>query len=138
MNVYLDTNVVLDLLLARKPFDTDAEQIFRLIIEKQIIAHLSALSYGQIGYFLEKGLSKPNARNRLRDLQEITETIAVDDKIITNAIASDLTDFEDAIQFACAMKVKSLHALITRNQKHFKNKELLVLSPKEFLNDFNN
>ena len=138
MNVYLDTNVVLDLLLARKPFDAEAEQIFRLIIEKQIIAHLSALSYGQIGYFLEKGMTKPNARNRLRDLQEITETIAVDDKIITNAIASDLTDFEDAIQFACAMKVKSLHALITRNQKHFKNKELLVLSPKEFLNDFNN
>lgn len=138
MNVYLDTNVVLDLLLARKPFEADAEQIFRLIIEKQIIAHLSALSYGQIGYFLEKGLSKPNARNRLRDLQEITETIAVDEKIISNAIASDLIDFEDAIQFACAMKVKNLHSLITRNQKHFKNKELLVLSPKEFLNDFNN
>jgi predicted nucleic acid-binding protein len=138
MNVYLDTNIVLDLLLARKPFDADAEQIFRLIIEKQVIAHISALSYAQIGYFLEKGLNKPNSRSRLRDLQQMTETIAVDDKIISAAIASDLSDFEDAIQFACALKVKTLYALITRNYKHFKNKEILILSPKEFLNDYNN
>ncbi len=138
MNVYLDTNVVLDLLLARKPFDADAEQIFKLIAEKQIIAHLSALSYEQIGYFLEKGLTKSNARGRLRDLQEMTETIAVDDKIISTAIASELNDFEDSIQLACATKVKNLHALITRNQKHFKNKDILILTPKEFLNDYNN
>ena len=138
MNVYLDTNIVLDLLMERKPFDADAEQIFRLIIEKQVTAYISALSYGQIGYFLEKGLNKPNSRNRLRDLQQMTETISVDDKIISAAIASDLNDFEDAIQFTCALKVKSLYALITRNYKHFKNKEILILSPKEFLNDYNN
>jgi len=138
MNVYLDTNIVLDLLLARKPFDADAEQIFRLIIEKQVTAHISALSYAQIGYFLEKGLNKPSSRSRLRDLQQMTETIAVDDKIISAAIASDLSDFEDAIQFTCALQVKNLYALITRNYKHFKNKEILILSPKEFLNDYNN
>lgn len=138
MNVYLDTNIVLDLLLARKPFDADAEQIFRLIIEKQVTAHISALSYAQIGYFLEKGLNKPNSRSRLRDLQQMTETITVDDKIISAAIASDLSDFEDAIQFTCALQVKNLYALITRNYKHFKNKEILILSPKEFLNDYNN
>lgn len=138
MNVYLDTNIVLDLLLARKPFDADAEQIFRLIIEKQVTAHISALSYAQIGYFLEKGLNKPNSRSRLRDLQQMTETITIDDKIISAAIASDLSDFEDAIQFTCALQVKNLYALITRNYKHFKNKEILILSPKEFLNDYNN
>jgi predicted nucleic acid-binding protein len=138
MNVYLDTNVVLDLLLARKPFDSDAESIFRLIAEKQVIAHLSAFSYGQIGYFLEKNLARVHARNRLRDIQQLTETVTVDDKIISAAIASDFTDFEDAIQFACALKVKNLYALITRNQRDFKNKEIQILSPKEFLNDFNN
>ncbi len=138
MNVYLDTNVVLDLLLARKPFDADAEQIFKLIADKKLIAHISALSYGQIGYFLEKNLSRSNARSRLRDIQQLTETIAVDDKIIASAIASDLNDFEDAIQFGCAMRVKNLYALITRNYRDFKNKEILILSPKEFLNDFNN
>ncbi|MDB5209537.1 MAG: hypothetical protein JWQ30_364 [Sediminibacterium sp.] len=138
MNVYLDTNVVLDLLLARKPFDTEAEQIFRLIAEKKLIAYISALSYGQIGYFLEKNLTRSNARNRLRDIQQLTETIAVDDKIISAAIASDFTDFEDSIQFGCAMRVKNLYALITRNYRDFKNKEILILSPKEFLNDFTN
>ena len=138
MNVFLDTNIVLDLLLARKPFDAEAEQIFKLIAEKQIIAHLSALSYGQIGYFLEKGLTKSNARGRLRDLQEMTELIAVDSRIIATAIASEMSDFEDAIQLACAAKVKNIHALITRNQKQFKNKDILILSPKEFLNDYNN
>ena len=138
MNVYLDTNVVLDLLLARKPFDADAEQIFRLIAEKQVVAYISALSYGQIGYFLEKHLSKSNARNRLRDVQQLTETVTVDNKIISAAIASDFNDFEDAIQFSCAAQVKNIYALISRNHKDFKNKEILILSPKEFLNDFNN
>lgn len=138
MNVYLDTTVVLDLLMARKPFDADAEQIFRLITEKQIIAHISAISYGQIGYFLEKNLTKPNCRNRLRDIQQLMETIAVNEKIISAAIAADLADFEDAIQLACAMEVKNLYALITGNYRDFKNKEILVLTPKEFLNDYNN
>ena len=138
MNVYLDTNVVLDLLLARNPFDADAEQIFRMLSEKQVTAHISALSYGQIGYFLEKNLNRANARNRLRDIQQLTETVAVDDKIISAAIASDFSDFEDAIQFCCALRVKNLYALITRNHRDFKNKEILILSPKEFLNDFNN
>ncbi|MEN9686693.1 MAG: hypothetical protein RLZZ28_2479 [Bacteroidota bacterium] len=138
MNVYLDTNVVLDLLLARKPFDQDAEQIFRLIMDKKIVAHLSAISYGQIGYFLEKGLSKTHARNRLRDLQQITETVAIDDKTVSMAIAADLSDFEDALQFACACKVKNLHALITKNSKNFRNKDIVILTAKEFLNDFNN
>ena len=138
MNVYLDTNIVLDLLLGRKSFDADAEQIFRLIVEKQVTAYISAFSFAQIAYFLEKGLNKPSSRSRLRDLQQMTETIAVDDKLISAAIASDLSDFEDAIEFTCALKVKNLYALITRNYKHFKNKEILILSSKEFLNDYNN
>ena len=138
MNVFLDTNVVLDLLLAKKPFDSESEQIFRLILESHIVAHLSALSYGQIGYFLEKGLSKPHARNRLRDLQEITEMIEVDDKIISASIASELNDFENAVQLICDLKVKNLYSLITRKYKQFKTKEILILSPRKFLNDFNN
>ena len=138
MNVFLDANVVLDLLLAKKPFDSESEQIFRLILESHIVAHMSALSFGQVGYLLEMGLSKPHARNRLRDLQELTEMITVDDKIISASIASELTDFEDAVQLICALKVKNLHSLITRNCKQFKNKEILILSPREFLNDFNN
>ncbi len=138
MNVYLDTNVILDFLLARKPFDVDAEQIFRLVAEKKIVAHVSAISYGQIAYFLEKGSTKHQARSRLLDLQQLTEIVTVDDKIISAAIASELADFEDAIQFCCAQKVKNLLALVTRNHKDFKNKEILILSPKEFLNDYNN
>ncbi|MBX9734339.1 MAG: PIN domain-containing protein [Chitinophagaceae bacterium] len=137
MQIFLDTNIILDFLTARSPFDKNALEIFQLSAEKKLTIHISALSYGQIGYFLEKQLGKTNARLRLNDLFNLTKVIEVNEQIIRNAIQSDIPDFEDAIQHECALHIKNLTSLITRDLKHFKKSAVLVQTPKEFLDTYN-
>lgn len=137
MRIFLDTNIILDFLTARHPFDKDALEIFRLSTADKITIHISALSYGQIGYFLEKQLGKPNARLRLNDLFNLTQVVDVSHQIIQQAIQSDLPDFEDAIQHECAIQINKLHSFISRDLKHYKKASVLVQTPKEFLDTYN-
>ena len=56
-----------------------------------------------------------------------------DDKIIELALASDLNDFEDAIQYNTALD-NNIEIIITRNKRNFKKSILPVLTAKEYLN----
>ncbi len=138
MKVFLDINIILDFLLKRAPFDEDAIEIFKLLYKKDINGFVSAISYTQIGYFLQKFTGKPAAKGILRDLNRLLTTVTVDNRTIEEALDSDITDFEDAIQIASALSVTGLHSVITRDKKDFKSSQILIQSPKEFLNAFKN
>lgn len=138
MKVFLDINIILDFLLKRAPFDEDAIEIFKLLYKKDINGFVSAIGYTQIGYFLQKFTGKPTTKGILRDLNRLLTTVTVDNRIIEEAIDSDITDFEDAIQIASALSITGLHSIITRDKKDFKSPQILIQSPKEFLNAFKN
>lgn len=138
MKVFLDINIILDFLLKRAPFDEEAIEIFKLLYKKDINGFVSAISYTQIGYFLQKFTGKSAAKGILRDLNRLLTTVTVDNRIIEEALDSDITDFEDAIQIASALSVTGLHSVITREKKDFKSSPILIQSPKEFLNAFKN
>lgn len=138
MKVFLDINIVLDFLLKRSPFDDEAIEIFKLLYKKELDGYLSAVSYTQIGYFLQKFVGKPAAKDILRDLNRLLTTVSVDNRIIEETLDSEIKDFEDAIQFASSLSIPGLHCIITRDKKDFnKSKQVLIQSPKEFLNAFN-
>lgn len=138
MNVYLDTAVVLDLLSGIQPYGSDAEQVFRLIADRKVTGFVSAAAYQQLGAVLEGAMPPAAARARLRDLQQLLEAVPMDDKLITAALYSETAGFAESLQLACALRVRNAHALITRNTKAFRNKDIRILTPKEFINDFNN
>lgn len=138
MKVFLDINVVLDFLLKRSPFDEEAIDIFKLLYKKDIDGYLSAISYTQIAFFLQKFIGKPAAKEILRDLNRLLTTVTVDNRVIEEALDSEIKDFEDAIQYASAISIPSLHCIVTRDKRDFKSKQILIQSPKEFLNAFNN
>ena len=62
----------------------------------------------------------------------LVNVLAVDSKTIDLAIASDFQDFEDAIQYSCAIE-NNLTTLITRNIKDYKKASITVLTPETFL-----
>ncbi len=137
MKVFLDINIVLDFLLKRPPFDDEAMDIFKLLYKKEIDGYLSSVSYSQIGYFLQKSVSKPAAKEILRDLNKLLTTVTVDNRVIEEALDSEIKDFEDAIQYASALSVSNLHCMITRDKKDFKSSQIIIQSPKEFINAYN-
>ena len=70
-------------------------------------------------------------------MRQLVHTVAVDTTIIDRALENDQPDFEDNIQLECALFVKNIQSLITRNSKDFKTKNITVQTPKEFLDTYN-
>lgn len=137
MKVFLDINIVLDFLLKRPSFDDEAMDIFKLLYKKEIDGYLSAVSYTQIGYFLQKYVGKPAAKEILRDLNKLFTTVTVDNRVLEEALDSAIKDFDDAVQYASALSVSNLYCIITRDKKDFKSSQIIIQSPKEFINAFN-
>jgi len=137
MNVFIDTNILIDFFEGRKPFATEAVALFSLAYNKKITIYCSALSYSNIFYLLAKSQGKARAKQALRDMRELVLTVPVDTSIIDKALENEQPDFEDNIQLECALMVKNIKALITRNSKDFKTRMLTIQTPKEFLDTYN-
>jgi predicted nucleic acid-binding protein len=130
--VFVDTNIILDLLEKRESFYKDAQELFTLADQKKIKLHVSALSIANIHYLLERHL-KMEARKVISKFKLLVNILVLDDKIIELSLASDFADFEDAIQYYTALE-NNINLIITRNNKDFKHSKLPILSAKEFLN----
>src|ERR1035437_5630608 len=66
-------------------------------------------------------------------LSKLGIILKVDDHTIKNAITSGFPDFEDSIQYFCALESKKIDVIITRNIKDYRHSELPVMSPGDFL-----
>ena len=134
--VLLDTNIILDIALARKPFFEDSSKIFMLIDEGGITGCLSATSITDIYYIATKETNRQISKNFIKDLIYIVDVVGVDKSIILNAIESDIKDFEDAVQTYSA-KLNDIEILVTRNKSDYKNSGLIVLTPGELFDYIN-
>lgn len=135
MNVFVDTNVLLDVLARRKPFYEASAKIWSLAEAGEIKAHISAISFNNIYYIVRKLKNRKTAEEALRLLRDVFEPIAADGQILNQSIDAGMDDFEDAVQYHSAVRAKA-SCLITRNPDHFPSSTLPVLSPDEFLAAF--
>lgn len=130
--IFVDANIVMDLLEKRAEFYQEAQELFTLSDKKNVKLYVSALTLANVHFLLFKHL-KMEARKVLAKFKVLVEVLAIDDKIIDLALTSDLKDFEDAIQYYTAIE-NEMDIIITRNKKDFKNSDLPILTAKEFLN----
>lgn len=131
-NVFVDTNIVIDLLQRREEFYQEAQELFTLADRKKVKLYISALTFANTYYILSRFYSSNEAKKILSKFKVLVEVLPTTDKIIELALASDFKDFEDAIQFYTALENNS-ESIITRNKKDFKNNLIPVFSAKEFL-----
>lgn len=130
--VFVDTDVCLDLLSGRKPFNTSAEILFSMADIKKLEICVSSLSFSNIDYVLRSQYSSIHSRQIIARFKTLVNVLSVDSHTIDLAIASEFNDFEDAIQHACALE-NNIPVIVTRNQKDFKKSVVLVVSPETFL-----
>lgn len=130
--LFLDTNVLMDLLSERQPFYEDVARIFTLAEAESIDIVASALSFATISYFLTKYEGAEIAREKLRKLRILCPLIALDESIIDKGLNSHFDDIEDGFQYFSAFHAKANY-LITRNAQDFKQAEMVIMSPLEFL-----
>ena len=129
----MDTNVMIDFLANRQPFAMDAARVFDVALKGKAQIFISALSYNNIYYILRQSIGSKAILILLEELAGITEIIDVTSAVIRESLKSDFKDYEDAIQYNCALTIPQLQFIITRNTKDFKKSELPVLTPSEAL-----
>jgi predicted nucleic acid-binding protein len=132
-NLFIDTDVIIDFLIDRKPFSREAAIIFTLIDQKKLKGYASSLTFSNLYNVLRKFESHNKVISKLDSLSNLLIVPKVDDKIIRNAINSGFPDFEDSIQYFCATDYKKIEVIITRNRRDYKNAELPVMTPGDFL-----
>ena len=133
MKVFVDTNVILDVLCNRKEFVIDSSKILRLCELRIIDGYISALSIPNIVYIMRKELDSNKIKEILGKLFLTFSVVELNANDIKHAAGMDYTDFEDALQSACAKRIKADY-IITRDMKHFTNSQVVAISPSSFLN----
>lgn len=132
MRVLIDSDVYLDYVLQRTPFEQHANEIFELLAEEKFIAFVCAFTPTTVFYFTRKAKGINGAYSAINDLLLTAHICSVDLAVLQTAERLGFSDYEDAVQCASAM-AENLDAIVTRNLKDYKNSPIRVYSPSEFL-----
>ncbi len=131
--IFVDTNIVIDLLSRREPYFKEAAVLFSLADKKQIKLTLSSLTIANTNYVLLTQMDSNKVKSILRKLRLIVKILPLDDKIIGLALNDELfSDFEDGLQYYTAIENEQ-ELIITRNLKDFKNSKLPVMTAGQFI-----
>jgi predicted nucleic acid-binding protein len=131
-NVFVDTNIIIDLLAKREPFYKDAQDLFTLSYRKEIQLCISSLSFANTYYSIVKHHKDVNAKRYLTKFKVPVKVFPLEDKAIDLALASDFNDFEDGLQYFIAMDNEA-DFIITRNKKDFKNSKIPLMTAGEYM-----
>ena len=130
--IFLDTNVILDLLGERVPFFDSIAKVATLADQKKLAIIVSPLSFTTIDYVLNKYESSKSVLNKLRKFKIICEVCEVNEETIDKALNSNFKDFEDTVQYFTAIQ-SNCSIIITRNGKDFKNSTIPIMTAEEYL-----
>lgn len=132
-NIFLDTNIIVDLIADRPPFSKYAIDLFSLAEDNKIKLYTSSHSLATTHYLLKKYIEEKELRVILHNLLEFITIIPVDLDVLRKSLHSNHKDFEDAVQIYCASTVNGMDYIVTRNIKDFKNSEIPALLPNEII-----
>ena len=132
-DLFIDTDVIIDFLIDRKPYSREAAIIFTLIEQKKLKGYASSLTFSNLYYVLRKFESHTKVISKLDSITTILTILKVDEHIIKKALASGFPDFEDSIQYFSAIENRKIDVIITRNIKDYKKSQISILTPGDYL-----
>ena len=132
MRVLFDTNVILDVLLARAPHLAPATALLDLVAARDLDGLLGATTVTTIHYLASRAVGPRAARGHIRTLLGIFEVAPVTRSVLTDALELDLADFEDAVLHEAARHAGA-EALVTRDLKGFAGARIKLYAPDELM-----
>lgn len=131
--IFIDTNILVDLIADRRPFSKFAIQIFSKAEDRKLRLYTSSHSIATTHYLLKKYIDEKALREVLHNILDYLNIVAIDQDVIKKGLKSKHKDFEDAIQIISANTIEKLDCIVTRNIKDFKSSEIPVLTPDELV-----
>lgn len=134
MKIFIDTNLILDVLAERKPFFKTSKRIWEIVEEGDTKGYLSATTITDIFYIIRKQLGRDNSYDIVKKILMVFNITSVTETDVRKALNLGFKDFEDALQTVCAKKIKADY-LITRNKEDFqKGVGINIVDAEEFFN----
>jgi predicted nucleic acid-binding protein len=131
MNIFLDTNIFLDLLFKRMGSE-QAERIFQLIQSQLYKGFVADITLLNIDYIARK--QSCNVRQFLYFVEQNFNVLGTENKDILAALDLDNDDLEDNVQFVLAKK--SCCNLIISNDKSFSQLDIPVINSRNFVEKY--
>ncbi len=134
MKVFVDTNIIIDLLCTREPFAKDAAEIFKMGYEKRIDLYLSSLTVINAIYVCRKyGYNNSDIIISLKKLCSFCNVTSIGSNEIHESFSSSGSDFEDMVQLHSAV-ASGADCIVTRDKTGYELSPIQVFEPKEFIN----
>lgn len=135
--IFIDSDIIVDFLTERKPFNQHSSKILSLCINKKLKGYITPVIVSNIYYVLRKDIDSKELKNKLKSLLSFLDVININKKTILTALNSDFKDFEDAFQNFSAIENSEIDVILTRNVKDYKTSTLSVYTPESFLKTLN-
>jgi predicted nucleic acid-binding protein len=132
VKLFLDTDVVLDVLARREPWVHESAALLSLIEAGGADGFVAPHGVATIHYLLTKWQDRSRASQALADLTRIVRVAPLDHDAVLQALALGWSDFEDALQAVCARNAGADH-FVTRDPKDFSESAIPPLPPSEAL-----
>ena len=132
MIVFIDTNIVLDVMLANADFYDESNSVLSYCTEG-FDFYISAASCTDIYYITKRTLRDTETTKQvMKNLLTTVSVAGVDETCIRNALESDWNDFEDSVQHEVAQQIKA-DIIVTRNRSDYAHSSVRIMTPDEFL-----
>ncbi len=130
--IFIDSDVILDLLCRRTPHYDFAAEVFTLGDYHKLELVTTSVVYANVFYILRKTLGIEKAKEYLRKLRIMLGVVNVDEKIVDLALNSRFSDFEDGLQYFTARE-HGISILLTRNIRDYRETDIIIQTPEEFV-----
>jgi len=131
--IFVDTNILIDLIADRRPFSKYAIQLFSKAEGRKLKLYTSSHAIATTHYLLKKYMDEKELREILHALLEYLSVVAIDEATIKKGLKSKHKDFEDALQIISAYSIEKIDCIVTRNVKDFKEAEIPVFTPDQLV-----
>lgn len=135
-HVLIDSDVLLDVFMDRKPFAEDAVKVLSLCEAGKITGWTTSVILSNTYYLLRTTAPHQKVIDRLKQLLSFTEVLTTNKQVVLEALNGPFKDFEDALQNFSASNSKEIQVILTRNLKDYKHSQLVVMGPQEFLSTY--
>lgn len=132
LRVLFDTNVLLDIVLAREPWAADAAALLDAAARGEVEGFVAAHAVTTIHYLVERAQGRTTALTAVADLLTVLRVAELAGGDFQRALAMGLRDYEDAVQAAACLRVGA-RFLVTRNARDFREAPVTTRSPGEVL-----
>jgi predicted nucleic acid-binding protein len=131
-SVFLDSDIILDFYVQREPHHQTALRLFTHLKRAKTRCFTSAVVMANAYYMLTKIENAKYALEKMRKLRKFVSIAPLNESIIDAALSFPFKDFEDSIQFQCAIQ-NGIQTIVTRNSKDYPKDQLRVADPGQYL-----